>query len=83
MHADWGLIAFWVWDVGHVGGHFENLELIVYREANFQTVDGIAGFFRSLTWDDEGVGFDIGERGFDVPKAIFSFKTRINHGSRL
>ena len=74
MHTAGCLIAFRVRNVGHVGGHIVNLELVVDLQANAQAVDRMAGLLGALAWNDEGVSFHICERSFDVPKTIFSFK---------
>ena len=73
MHALGCLVTFWVWNVSHVSDHIVNDELIVHGEANVQTMNGLAGFARALAGNDEVVGFDVGEGGFNVPHAIFSF----------
>ena len=67
----------------HVGEHFVDDELIVHCEANVQAVNRLSGLARALAWDDEAVGFDVGECGFDVPHAVFAFKARIDRGSRM
>jgi hypothetical protein len=46
-------------------------ELIVYCEANVQTMNGLPCLARALTGNDEAVGFDVGECGFNVPHAVF------------
>jgi len=71
VHALGGLVAFWVGNVGHVGDHIVDDELIVYCEANVQTMNGLPCLARALTWNDEAVGFDVGECGFNVPHAVF------------
>ena len=83
MHAGWRLVTFGVGRVGHVGDDIVNLQLIVHREANVQTVNGFASSFRPLTGNNERVGFNVCQRGFDVPKAVFSLKAGIDHGSRV
>ena len=83
MHALRGLVTFWVGNVRHVGDHIVDDEMIVYREANVQAVNRLAGFSRALAWDDEAVGFDVGECGFDVPHAVFALKAGIDRGSRM
>ena len=71
MHALGGLVTFWVGNVRHVGVHIVDDELIVHREANVQAVNRLSGLARALAWDDEAVGFDVGECGFNVPHAVF------------
>jgi len=46
-------------------------EMIVHGESNVQAVNGLACFARALTGNDEAVGFDVGECGFNVPHAVF------------
>jgi len=57
--------------VRHVREHIVDDELIVYSESNVQTVNGLACFARALAGNDEAVGFDVGECGFNVPHAVF------------
>ncbi len=83
MHALGGLVAFWVGNVRHVGDHIVDDELIVHREANVQAVNRLASLTRALAWNDEAVGFDVGECGFNVPHAVFAFKAGIHRGSRM
>jgi len=66
-----------------VGDHIVDDELIVHRKANVHAVYRLAGLTRALAWDDEAVGFDVGECGFDVPHAVFALKARIDRGSRM
>ena len=61
-------------DVFHVGDHVQDFEIIVHGEANVQTMDRLSCFQGALAGDDEVIGFDIGQGGFDVPMAIFSLK---------
>ena len=74
MHTRWGLIAFGMRCVSHVSHHIVNFELIVYREADIQTMNRLTCRLWALARNDEGVGFDIRESGFNVPQAIFPFK---------
>jgi len=60
-----------VGNVRHVGEHIVDDELIVHGEANVQTMNGLPCFARALTGNDEAVGFDVGEGGFNVPHAVF------------
>jgi hypothetical protein len=83
MHACWRLITFWMGRVGHVGDDIVNLQLIVYCQSDVQAVDGFACSFRALAGNNERVGFNVRQRGFDVPKAVFSLKAGIDHGSRM
>ena len=71
MHALGGLVTFWVGDVGHVCLYVVDDELIVHSEANVQTMNGLTGLARALAGNDEAVGFDVGEGGFNVPHAVF------------
>jgi hypothetical protein len=61
-------------NVCHVGDHFVNFELVVHCQADVQTMDRLSCFQGALAGDDEVVGFDVGQGGFDVPQAIFSLK---------
>jgi len=46
-------------------------ELIVHSEANVQSMNGLTGLARALAGNDEAVGLDVGEGGFNVPHAVF------------
>lgn len=59
--------TLWVGDVGHVGDHVQNFEIIVHREANVQAMKGLTGFQGVLARDDEVIGFDIRQCRFNVP----------------
>ena len=83
MHALGGLVAFWVGNMRHVGEHIVDDELIVHGEPNVQAVNRLACLARALTGNDEAVGFDVGECGFNVPHAVFPLKARIDCGSRV
>ena len=74
MHPRWGSIAFGMRCVSHISHHIVNFELIVYREADIQTMNRLTCRLGALARNDEGVGFDIRESGFNVPQAIFPFK---------
>jgi hypothetical protein len=65
------LVAFWVGNVRHVGEHIVNDKLIVHGEANVQAVNGLTSLARALARNNEAVGFDVGECGFNVPHAVF------------
>ena len=64
-------VAFRVWFVSHVGEHIVNDELVVDRQANAQVMNGLTRFTGVLAWNDKTVGLDVGERGFNVPHAVF------------
>ncbi len=67
VHVQRGTVTFWVGNVSHVGDHIVNFEVVVYREANVQAVNGLTRFQGALARDDEVVGFDICQSGFNVP----------------
>ena len=44
VHVQRGTVTFWVRDVGHVGDHIENLEVVVHCQSNVQTMNGLTCF---------------------------------------
>ena len=74
VHVQRRSVAFWMGDVGHVGDHIENFEVVVHCQSNVQTMNGLTCFQGPLARNDEVVGFDIRQCGFNVPQAIFPFK---------
>ena len=81
MNALLRLTAFGVWDVDHVGDHIVNFEVIVDGESNVHFVNRVTRFARPLAGNDERIGFDVGQVGFDVPQAIPPLESRIDHGA--
>jgi len=79
VHALGCLVAFWMRNVSHVGEHLVDDELVVYREANVQAMNGLSRFARALAGNHEVVGFDVSECSFYVPHTVFPFKTGIDH----
>ena len=74
VHALRCLVAFWVGYVGHVGEHIVNDELVVNCQANAQAMNGLSRFTGALAGNDKTVGFNVNQRCFNVPHAIFPFK---------
>ncbi len=74
VHVERGTLTFWVGDVGHVGDQVMDFEIIVHRESNVQAMNGLTCFQGALARNNEVVGFDVCQSGFNVPQAIPAFK---------
>lgn len=61
-------------NVFHVGVDIQNFEMVVHRQADVQAMNGIAGRQWTLAGNDEVIGFDVGQSGFNVPQAVFTLK---------
>ena len=83
VHAVGCACAFRVRNVVHGSGEVLDDHLVVQGHANFQAVDGLLGRKGALIGYLKTVGFDIGQFGFDVPKAVFTVVALVDHGARM
>lgn len=81
MHIHGALAALRMWNVVQRGGHVVNEHVVVNRQANAQAVDGLVCREGRLVGHLKGIGLDVGQRRFNVPKSIFTVIAKKNNGT--